>query len=555
MLVAALAAATAASGGGRASSPAPAVRIATDPFVTTAAQHATAVEPDTYAFGDTVVAVFQVGRFSSGGAAGIGFATSTDAGRTWRSGLLPRLTRFSRPAAGFDRVSDPSVAYDSIHAVWLVSILAINGDCVERCTSSLLVSRSRDGLSWDAPLLVSSPTNVFRHDKNWVACDNWASSPFAGRCYTSWSDVTREGRIVTQTSVDGGVTWGAPVASPDLEAAGVGAQPVVQPSGQLVIPFRSLTGSPAAVRSHDGGSSFGPRILIATSNSHRPTGMRASPLPSVEVDGGGTIYVAWHDCRFRPRCAANDIVLSTSADGGSWTAPARVPTDPVTSGADHFIPGIGVDPSTAGASARVAIAYYFFPTASCRARACRLQVGLIESGNGGRSWSRAVRLNPRPIALTSIATTTIGRMVGDYISTSFARGTAVPVFVHADPPLNGRLREAVWTRSITAAGPAPAPPASAPVVVSRVAASPGRPRAGAVFTATVRVVALGAALPHCSARVGGRRLRAVARRLTAAGATCSWKIPAGARGQRVRGAVGARYGGDIGGATFSLRVQ
>ena len=54
-----------------------------------AGQHATEVEPDAAAHGSTVVAAFQVARFHDGGAMGIGWSTSHDAGRTWRSGLLP----------------------------------------------------------------------------------------------------------------------------------------------------------------------------------------------------------------------------------------------------------------------------------------------------------------------------------------------------------------------------------------------------------------------------------------------------------------------------------
>jgi hypothetical protein len=39
-------------------------------------------------------------------------------------------------------------------------------------------------------------------------------------------------------------------------------------------------------------------------------------------------------------------------------------------------------------------------------------------------------------------------MVGDYISTSFANGRAVPVFTLAQSPLHGRLRQATYASSI-----------------------------------------------------------------------------------------------------------
>ena len=49
-----------------------------------AAQHETQVEPDSEVAGGTVVAVFQTGRYRAGGAAAIGFATSTDGGGSLR---------------------------------------------------------------------------------------------------------------------------------------------------------------------------------------------------------------------------------------------------------------------------------------------------------------------------------------------------------------------------------------------------------------------------------------------------------------------------------------
>ena len=77
-----------------------------DPYDNGESQHETEVEPDSAAFGKTVVAVFQVGRVFDGGARNIGYAVSRDSGRTWRRGFLPGLT---------PRASDPSIAYDRKH--------------------------------------------------------------------------------------------------------------------------------------------------------------------------------------------------------------------------------------------------------------------------------------------------------------------------------------------------------------------------------------------------------------------------------------------------------
>jgi hypothetical protein len=66
--------------------------VIADPYTNSSSQHATAVEPDTLAFGSTLVVTSQVGRFFDGGASGTAFATSTDGGATFTSGPLPGLT-------------------------------------------------------------------------------------------------------------------------------------------------------------------------------------------------------------------------------------------------------------------------------------------------------------------------------------------------------------------------------------------------------------------------------------------------------------------------------
>ena len=67
-------------------------QIITDPFTNSTSQHKTEVEPDTFAFGNTIVAAAQSGRFNDGGASDIGYATSTDNGATWTQGTLPGIT-------------------------------------------------------------------------------------------------------------------------------------------------------------------------------------------------------------------------------------------------------------------------------------------------------------------------------------------------------------------------------------------------------------------------------------------------------------------------------
>jgi hypothetical protein len=415
------------------------VRVSSDPYSDPGAQHRTEVEPDTFAYRSTLVGAFQVGRTFAGGASNNGWATSTDGGRTFASGFLPGIT--SVAGGPWDVASDPSVAYDAAHGVWLISSLAVR----RSGPRAIVVSRSADGLHWTDPVTAVPPAPGAVVDKNWTVCDNHRSSPFFGHCYTQYDDFGDADRIKMITSTDGGLTWSAPAntAGNDL---GLGGQPVVQPDGTVIVPISNLAFTALqAFRSTDGGRTWSTAVPVTSTPLHPVAGgLRASTSPSAEVDGAGKVYAVWADCRLRTGCSANDIVMSTTKDGLNWSPVARVPIDPVDSRADHFIPGLAVDPHSSGAHARLALTYYSYPNANCTVATCELTVGFVSSRDGGRSWSAPTQL-AGPMRLDWLADTTQGRMVGDYISTSFVHKRAVPFFAVAGPPSGGRFDEAIAT--------------------------------------------------------------------------------------------------------------
>jgi hypothetical protein len=425
------------------------VQLSRDPQEAFRAQHETQVEPDSFANGQTVVAAFQTGRFEDGGAAGIGWATSLDAGRTWRSGFLPSLTVYSTPGGSYEAVSDPVVAYDPAHRVWLIASLG-----VAEAQTVLLVSRSTDGLTWGEPVLVAASA-AEDYDKEWIVCDKWTSSRFRGRCYVSYLDF-ESGQIRTRHSDDGGLSWSGPTGVPGRTESSVanGVQPVVRPDGTLVLVFAAFAAFArfddpeaselVAVSSPDGGVRFSPRVGISGLEEEVILGIRAPSLPSVEIDGGGTIYAAWHDCRFRDGCLANDIVLSRSRDGINWSAPIRVPTVPIERDTHVFVPGLGVDPSTSGARTRLAVAYHLKPQ-DCGFEPCPgIDVALVTSSDAGAHWSRPQRLSAESSRPEWLAETGLGRMTGDYISTSWAGGRPVPVFSLGTEPVLGEFQQAIF---------------------------------------------------------------------------------------------------------------
>ena len=421
------------------------VQLSSDPYTNTTSQHQSEVEPDSFAYGSTIVAATQVGRFSDGGASNIGWATSTDNGATWQKGFLPATTVYATPAGSYDRLSDPSVAYDAAHQRWIIASLGISNSGGSAVGVAVIVSLSSDGgLTWNAPVAVATTSSGGFFDKDWIVCDNTSTSPHFGNCYVEWDLASSNDLVQMSTSSDGGNTWSAAQATAD-NVTGLGGQPLVQPNGTVIVPFLTTNSGIASFTSTDGGASWNSSVTISAETDHQVVSMRTEPLPSAAIDGSGKVYVVWQDCRFENGCSANDMVMSTSTDGATWSAVQLIPTDPAGSGADHFIPGLGIDPATSGSSAHLALAYYYFPNAGCSASTCQLEVGFVTSINGGSTWSAVTTLTSAAMNVSWLPNTTDGYMVGDYIATSFSAGKAYPVFVTASAPGNGQLNEVLTT--------------------------------------------------------------------------------------------------------------
>lgn len=387
--------------------------------------HETQVEPDGFAFGNTVVTTFQTGRRRperefDGGAADIGFATSTDGGRTWSSRGLPGITVNSRPAGTHEKASDPVVAYDARHGVWLISTLALSPGLTE-----LYINRSDDGLRWERPIVAASSDFAgLAYDKNWLTCDNWPQSPFYGRCYLAYTDhIGRPPELAVQFSDDGGRTWSSPPVIALRGGSPVGVLPVPRPDGSLALVYAAFDRREIDVLlSTDGGRSFGPAITVGRFSERRVAELRMFPLPAADAGADGRLYVAWQN--------EDDVVVSSSTDGLSWNAPVRV----TRAAGFEFIPALAVDPATD----RIAVAYHRCGTP------CRVEVLLTTSSDGGATWGRPQLLTAQPMSTSWIPRTGGGLMLADYINVSFVGGRTVTVYALASEPRGGELRQAIF---------------------------------------------------------------------------------------------------------------
>src|SRR5881398_496700 len=246
-------------------------QVSSDPYTNATSQHATELEPDTFAHHGTVVATFQVGRFFNGGASDIGVVRSGDGGATWGApGFLHDTFNSGDASSPYERVSDASVAYDAAHGVWIVSSIPL---LPNTSVPTVLFNRSTDdGQTWGPAISMPPPvSNSVDLDKNWTVCDNHASSPFFGHCYTELDNFADGDLELMSTSTDGGLTWSVPISTAGNDK-GLGGQPVVGPDGTVIVPFESLNGKIEAFRSTNGGASWSKGVEVSTIRFQGNTG-------------------------------------------------------------------------------------------------------------------------------------------------------------------------------------------------------------------------------------------------------------------------------------------
>jgi hypothetical protein len=234
-----------------------------------------------------LLAGYQEGRFSDGGARALTYAVSEDGGRRWREGLVAGLT--TSTGGPYERASDPWVAFGPDGRAYFVG-LAFD-ETTPR--NGILLSASADGgRTWGDPATVHLGGNEF-DDKEAVVVDTRDDSPFRGRVYVAWDSVDNLGLQTLRVawSDDGGLTFGPSVAI--LTAPGaVGAIPMVGPGGVLHVVFLHtpppqggfIVSRIATVRSEDGGATWSPLVVVAESFAVGVPFLRTGGLPAAAVD-------------------------------------------------------------------------------------------------------------------------------------------------------------------------------------------------------------------------------------------------------------------------------
>lgn len=253
---------------------------------------------------------------------------------------------------------DPAVAFDSRGHVYYAGLGFNRNDPA----SGVEVSKgtiSGASLTWSQPSWVTQTNNpAIFNDKEWIAADHYAASPFRDRVYVSYTRFifTPKGDYVqspifTSFSSDGGQTFSAPQSISHNVLYGQGSRPVVAPDGTVYIFWDgstrlASTDSIYMVKSTDGGLSWSKPSEVAPLQdigTLKNTIFRVNSYPAAAAGPDGSLYATWtsstkdtatsYDASsFCAYAAAEPVgchaqaVYSKSSDGGAtWSAPAAVP--------------------------------------------------------------------------------------------------------------------------------------------------------------------------------------------------------------------------------------
>lgn len=362
-----------------------------------------------------------------------GFSTSTDGGKTFKSGFFPGVegTPFS--------FGDPSIDVDR-HGNFYFAQLGQNADGSH---GAITVNTSHDGgLTWGNAVVAAIDDGS---DKEWLAVGPDPSNKGRDNVYVTWTSFQATGaQLAFAKSTDGGVTWTskiiyAPSADPDPthpQNSLSFTNPVVDRfTGTLYLPFAHFSNADTdfiqMLISNDGGTTFHfatfnvpgaldatllpivqPGELISCSTNNLRLTLHAGP----DIGGGqfglrrfvsatrliaqpalaarnGQIFLAWNTSDspfFGDPNGHSNIMFIRSDDGGvTWTPRTQVnPTgDP-----HHVHPSMSLDE---GSPQSVHVSYYTQHDDGS------LDLDMANSHDRGNSFpaNRTLRVSSTPFAL------------------------------------------------------------------------------------------------------------------------------------------------------------
>ncbi len=251
----------------------------------------------------------------------------------------------------YDAGGDPAVAFDSRGNVFYAGL----GFDRTAPPNTVAVNKGTfDGsgkLTWGPPTFINATTAPsILNDKEWIAVDSNASSPFRDRIYVTWTRFIFnphngnyvQSPIAVAYSSDGGATFSDPQLIVGNVLYGQGSRPVVGPDGTVYVFWDGSTrlatlDSIWMVKSSDGGANWSKPVEVSELVDIIPvanTVFRVNSFPAAAVAADGTLYVTWSSmmddntggmCSGFTNTGCHAAALyAKSTDGGmTWSAPVR----------------------------------------------------------------------------------------------------------------------------------------------------------------------------------------------------------------------------------------
>ena len=263
---------------------------------------------------------------------------SNDAGNSWIPALVP-LSGLSN----FTEATDPAVAYDALGNVYCAMIhyqTFGNGD-------GLFVNMSADnGATWKNKAVEvkrNSDATVFE-DRPAITVDN-SSGTFKNNVYVTWTSLENEnGRILFSRSVNGGASFENYI---ELATGKVHTTDVkVDQNGAVYVAFLLNNNTIVVRKSVDGGLSFSAPVTAATFEhsgiaynntfllkQNGTTGVKVRSFPTLALLNNH-VYICYSA---KNAGDLSDIFMVKSLDGGAtFSAPVKINND--NTGSDQFMP-------------------------------------------------------------------------------------------------------------------------------------------------------------------------------------------------------------------------
>jgi hypothetical protein len=200
------------------------------------------------------------------------------------------------------------------------------------------------------------------NDKEWIAVDSNASSPFRDRVYVTWTRFLFsagtgnyvQSPIMFASSSNGGQTFTTPKLISANVLYGQGSHPVVGPDGTLYVFWDASTRQQSLdsiwmVKSADGGANWSKPAAVSTVADIMPlakTAFRVNSFPAAAAAPNGDLYATWtgevpNDAStyagttgcadwlvgqptVRANCHSAAVYSKSTNGGATWSAPGAV---------------------------------------------------------------------------------------------------------------------------------------------------------------------------------------------------------------------------------------